>query len=568
MISIKKKAQIWCKSPFDIETQKRVKDLFNYPDLLEDAFYKEIEFGTGGMRGIMGVGTNRINKYTLGKVTQGLALYLKSKLQKDKIKVVIAYDSRKNNKFFSEIVSNVLIANNIEVYLYTSLRSTPQLSFSVRYLKADCGIVLTASHNPPKYNGFKVYWKDGAQLTPPHDIELMKKIYSIEFHQILFTKKNKLIKYIDKEIDDAFIDTCIKLSKQDDCKVRDIKIVYTPLHGTSIKSIPKVLNKVGYNFLTIIDEQSEPNGNFPTVKSPNPEEPEALAMAIKKAIEIKADIVIGTDPDSDRLGIAVRNRKGKYIILNGNQVMLIISYFLLNKRKENGSLKRNDFVASTIVSSPVIEKVAKNFGIECVLTLTGFKWIGKEIENRKNQNFIFGGEESLGYLIGSQIRDKDAISTALAICEITSILRGKQKTLYDYMIECYKKFKPHKEKLLSYTIEGKNGEKKINKMMFKFRHKPPKKINAQKIITVNDYLISESKSMSSGKIKKINLPKSDVIIYMLEDNTKISIRPSGTEPKIKFYISVNLDKLTNDNWELTENQLDNMIDSVISDLNL
>ena len=334
VIDINKKAQIWCKSPFDAETQKNVKELFDFPDLLEDAFYKDIEFGTGGMRGIMGVGTNRINKYTLGKVSQGLALYLKNIYKKNKIKVVIAYDCRNNNKLFSEIVSNILSANNIEVLLFSSLRTTPQLSFSVRYLKASCGIVLTASHNPPEYNGFKVYWKDGGQITPPHDRELMMIINSIKFDQILFKGNNNYVKYIDKKVDDAFISTCIKLAKQDDCKSRDIRIVYTPLHGTSIKSIPQVLNKAGYSFLTIIKSQSEPNGNFPTVKSPNPEEPEALEMAVEEAYKIDADIVIGTDPDSDRLGVCVKNKKGRYVILNGNQIMLIFSYFLLSKKKK------------------------------------------------------------------------------------------------------------------------------------------------------------------------------------------------------------------------------------------
>ena len=568
VIDINKKAQIWCKPPFDAETQKNVKELFDFPDLLEDAFYKDIEFGTGGMRGIMGVGTNRINKYTLGKVSQGLALYLKNIYKKNKIKVVIAYDCRNNNKLFSEIVSNVLSANNIEVLLFSSLRTTPQLSFSVRYLKASCGIVLTASHNPPEYNGFKVYWKDGGQIIPPQDRELMMIINSIKFDQILFKGNTNYVKYIDKKVDDAFISTCIKLAKQDDCKSRDIRIVYTPLHGTSIKSIPQVLKKAGYSFLTIIKSQSEPNGNFPTVKSPNPEEPEALEMAVEEAYKIDADIVIGTDPDSDRLGVCVKNKKGRYVILNGNQIMLIFSYFLLSKKKEKGILKSNDYIASTIVSSPVMEKVAQNFAIECVLTLTGFKWIGKEIENRKKQNFIFGGEESLGYLIGSDIRDKDAVSSALAICEIASILKDKEQSLYDYMIDCYKIFNPHKERLLSYKVEGMNGEKHIKKLMSGFRDNPPKEINNQKVVMINDYLNSTSKSILNNEIKKIKLPKSDVIIFQLIDNSKISIRPSGTEPKIKFYFSVTVDKLKNNDWEFTENELDNKINSIISDLNL
>ncbi|MDG2371102.1 MAG: phospho-sugar mutase [Flavobacteriaceae bacterium] len=568
MKEIKEKALKWCKSPFDKKTQNDVKALFNYPNELENAFYKNLEFGTGGMRGIMGVGTNRINKYTLGKATQGLSLYLKNKFPKNKIKVVIAYDCRHNNELYSTIVSNILLANGIEVYLFSSLRTTPELSFSVRFLKANCGIVLTASHNPPEYNGFKVYWKDGGQIVPPYDEELMEKINSINYNEILFKGKNDQLNIIDKEIDNAFIDTSIRLAVQDDHKSKNIKIVFTSLHGTSIMSIPQVLKKAGHKLVTIIDEQSKPDGSFPTVKSPNPEEPDALELAINRAKKENADIVIGTDPDSDRIGIAVKNKKEKFIILNGNQTMLIMAHFILSKRVEKGLLNSKDYIASTIVSSPVMKKVAKNFGIECLTTLTGFKWISKEIEVRKSQNFIFGGEESLGYLIGDEIRDKDAVTSALLICEIAAILKTKDRTLYDFMIECYKLYTPYKERLISYKIEGLSGENKIKKMMQSFRNHPPDKINKQSIISIYDYLNSTNTHIESKKVNKINLPKSDVIIYTLNDNSKIAIRPSGTEPKIKFYFSVNNKRFKNNCWQSTEKELDKRIDSIISDLNL
>ena len=568
MIEYKENALKWCKVPFDIKTQREVKSLFDQPDQLEDAFHKNLKFGTGGMRGIMGVGTNRINKYTLGKATQGLSIYLKSKFSNNKIKAVIAYDCRHNNDIFSEIVSNILLANGIKVYLFSSLRTTPELSFSVKYLKANCGIVLTASHNPPEYNGFKVYWKDGGQIVPPIDYEIMNKIDLIDYNEILFDAGKKKPIIIDKKLDHAFIKTSIKLALQDDLKSKNTKIVFTSLHGTSIVSIPDVLKKAGHNFVVTINEQSKPDGSFPTVKSPNPEEPEALKMAIDKALEIDADIVIGTDPDSDRIGIAIKNKKNQFILLNGNQTMLIMAHFILNKRKEDGLLSSKDFIASTIVSSPVIKKVANNFGVECILTLTGFKWISKEIEERKNQNFIFGGEESFGYLIGDEIRDKDAVTSALLICEIAAILKIKGKTLYDFMIECYKMYTPHKERLVSHKIEGVSGEKQIKKMMFSFRHNPPKKINNQQIISIDDFLNSTNTNFLTNKINNINLPKTNLIIYTLKDNSRIAIRPSGTEPKIKFYFSVNKNVFNNNDWRLTEIELDKKIDSIILDLNL
>jgi len=396
----------------------------------------------------------------------------------------------------------------------------------------------------------------------------MEKINSISFNEILFNGTNDKLNLIDKEIDDAFIETSTQLAIQDNVKSKNIKIVYTPLHGTSIMSIPQVLKKAGYKSVIIVDEQSKPDGSFPTVKSPNPEEPDALKMSINRAKKENADIVIGTDPDSDRLGISVKNKKEEFIILNGNQTMLLMAHFLLKKREEKGLLSSKDFIASTIVSSPVIKKVANKFGVECLITLTGFKWIGKEIEERKDQNFIFGGEESFGYLIGDKIRDKDAVTSALLICEIVSILKTKDKTLYDFMIECYKLYGPYKERLISYKLEGLSGEIKINNMMKNYRNNPPNKINNQFVISIQDYLNSTKTNVKSKTVNDINLPKSDVIIYTLNDNSKIAIRPSGTEPKIKFYFSVNNKDFKNNCWESTEEELDKRIDSIISDLNL
>ena len=568
MNNFKEKALLWCNSPFDTQTQKDVKILFNDPSKLEDAFYKELEFGTGGMRGIMGVGTNRINKYTLAKAAQGLSSFLKSKFKKDKIKVVIAYDCRHNNELFSKIVSDVLLANNIDVYLYSSLRTTPQLSFSVRHLNANCGIVLTASHNPSDYNGFKVYWDDGGQLTHPLDKELMDKINGTIFDEILYDKKGRSSNIIDKDVDNAFYDTSINLGIQDNIKSRDIKIVYTPLHGSSIVSIPEVLKKVGYKSLIIVKEQAKPDGDFPTVKSPNPEDPKALKMAIDLAEIENAELVIGTDPDSDRLGVAVKNIQGKFTILNGNQTMLIMAHFLLSNREEKKLMKPEDYIVSTIVSSSVIEKVANRFGVKFISTLTGFKWIGKEIEERKTQNFIFGGEESFGYLIGDKIRDKDAVTSSLLICEIASMLKSNNKSLYDYMIECYKLYGPYKERMISYTLDGISGEKKIKEMMKRYRYNPPEQINNQPVEFIKDYLNSTKTEISSKIKSKIPLPKSDVVIFKLKDNSNIAIRPSGTEPKIKFYFSVSSKSFRNNDWESTEKELDKKIDSIIFDLNL
>ena len=422
------KIEEWSHPPFDNETIDKLEEMKNYPQELEDAFYKNLEFGTGGMRGIMGVGTNRINAYTLGKSTQGLSNYLKQTFENDSIKVVIAYDCRNNSKSLALKVAEVFSANDIKVFFFSDLRTTPELSFAVKYLEAHCGIVLTASHNPPEYNGYKVYWKDGGQIVPPQDKYIIDEIDQIQFSDIKFEANNNLIEWIDKDIDQAFFDTSVRLG-QSKLKTRDnFKIVFTPLHGTSITAVPQVLAKAGYTDVHLVAAQSTPDGNFPTVKSPNPEEPEALKMALDQAQSIGADMVIGTDPDSDRLGIAVRDQNNEFRLLNGNQTMVVMTYFLLEKWKKRNQLDGNQFVATTVVSTPMIQKMAQAYGVHYKETLTGFKWIGKLIKEFPELKFIGGGEESFGYLIGDDIRDKDAVTATLLACEVGTSAKNNDKT--------------------------------------------------------------------------------------------------------------------------------------------
>jgi len=538
----------WLKKPFDEKTQFKVKELRKNPAELKDSFNKNIEFGTGGMRGIMGVGTNRINKYTIGRNTQGISNYLNKKYNETNIKAIVAYDSRKNSKKFARIVANIFSANNIECLLFSELRPTPELSFAVRYYKAQCGIVITASHNPPKYNGYKVYLEDGGQLTPPKDEIIIKEINKINFNDILFKSNPLKLKYIDSEIDREYFKVILSLVKFNSEKIKNYMIVFTPLHGSSIKAIPEVLKLAGYKKINIVKEQSMPDGNFPTVKSPNPEDKEALLMAIDKAKKIKADIVIGTDPDSDRLGIAVLSHENKWEILNGNQIMTIMIDFLLSKYIKKKSPIGNEFIASTIVSSPLIKLIANDYKFKYKETLTGFKWIGKLINDNPNDKFIAGGEESLGFLVGDKIRDKDAVLSTLLACEIGYLAKKKNKMFFDLLIDCYKKYGFFLEELVSFTKEGQSGVKFINNTIKKYRNNPPNQIAGIKVIFFEDYSKSIKHNLISNKIIKIKLPKSNVIIFRLEDDSMIAIRPSGTEPKIKFYISVNDKFDSNKSW--------------------
>lgn len=565
------KVNVWLTPTFDEQTQEAIKEMMtSSPKELEDSFYKNLEFGTGGMRGVMGVGTNRINKYTLGKNTQGLSNYLKKCFPNDELKVAIAYDCRNNSDTLAKVVADVFSANGIKVFLFSEMRPTPELSFAVRYLGCHTGIVLTASHNPPEYNGYKVYWQDGGQIVPPEDAAVIAEIESLHYSDIKFDTNESLIEYIDTAVDEAFRDSTIKNASFNTSSEarKKLKIVYTSLHGTSIKAIPGVLEKAGYTDVNIVAEQAEPNGNFPTVVSPNPEEPEALSMALALAEKIDGDIVIGTDPDSDRLGVAVRNSEGKMMLLNGNQTMVVMTAFLLEQWKKQGKLTGNEFIGSTIVSTPMMLELASAYDVECKVGLTGFKWIAKFIKDFPNQTYIGGGEESFGYMVGDAVRDKDAVAAILLVCEIAAQAKEKGSTLYQELLQMYADFGFYKEHLISITKKGIDGANEIKQMMIDLRQNPLKEINGQRVVCVEDYQSSKGKDFMNGEEFDILIPKSNVLIYYLEDGSKICARPSGTEPKIKFYFSVNCQIETTTDVSEAEKQLDTKIKNIIAAMQL
>ncbi len=567
MEKILEKAKHWLSNTFDAKTQDKVQDLIdNDPKTLEDSFYKNLAFGTGGMRGIMGVGTNRINKYTLGKNTQGISEYLKKQFPKEDLKVAIAFDCRHNSKELAKLVADVFSANGIKVYLFSDLRPTPELSFTLKYLECHCGIVLTASHNPPEYNGYKVYWQDGGQLVPPQDQEIIEQINALDYSEINFEANEDLIEPIDEKLDKAFIDASIKNgSFGTSAKAKNnLNIVFTSLHGTSITLIPKMLKEAGYENLHIVQEQAEPDGDFPTVESPNPEEPEALKMALALAEEKNADIVIGTDPDSDRIGIAVRDLDGKMLLLNGNQTMVMMTDFLLKNYQENPGFEGNEFVASTIVSTPMMLELAKHYGVECKVGLTGFKWIAKMIKDFPEQKFIGGGEESFGYMVGDFVRDKDAVTSTLLVCEIAAQAKEKGSSFYEELLHLYQKHGLYQEKLVALVKKGVSGAEEIKKIMSGLREKSPSDFNQIKVIKVEDYQISEAQNLVNQEKTVLEVPKSNVLIFYLEDGTKIAARPSGTEPKIKFYISAK-DQLENiEDIKTKQEELNKKIDALVS----
>lgn len=554
----------WLRTPFDQQTQNQVALLAKNPKEAEDAFYKDLEFGTGGMRGIMGVGTNRINKYTLGKNTQGLSEYLKEQHPNEKICAVIAYDCRHHSKELAKICADIFTANGIHCYLFSDLRPTPELSFAVRHLNAQCGIVLTASHNPPEYNGYKVYGKDGGQLIPPHDEAISQRILDTAFESIQFDGNPALLQYIDKEIDTAYQKDVLNSALFDKRKNKPLKIVFTPIHGTSITALPQVLEQAGYDKLTIVKEQIEPNGDFPTVKSPNPEEQEALKIAVALANKENADLVIGSDPDADRFGLVVKDVDSDWCYLNGNQIMAVLTEFLLQKKAAENTLNPNCFIASTVVSTPLIQQIALHFGVQYKNTLTGFKWIAKLIEDFPELEFIGGGEESFGYLVGDSVRDKDAISASLLACEIANEAKQNESSFFELLIECYKKYGTYKERLVSITKKGKEGVEYITQQMENFRKSPPKSIGGVKVMILEDYLHLTSYNFKLKKEEKLQYSPSNVLILKLEDGTKIALRPSGTEPKIKYYFSVNQKFEPNLSWKKQEKNLETRLDELSS----
>lgn len=569
--NILKQVNEWLTPTFDQETQEKIKEMMtSSPKELEESFYKNLEFGTGGMRGIMGIGTNRINKYTLGKNTQGLANYMKQVFPNKELKVAIAYDCRHNSNTLAKVVADVFSANGIKVYLFSDLRPTPELSFAVKYLGCQAGIVLTASHNPPEYNGYKVYWEDGGQLVPPQDGEIIKLIEDLNYDQIQFQANENLIQYINKEVDDAFVKSSIENASFDtSASAKDnLNIVFTSLHGTSIKSVPQTLEQAGYKNVHLVPEQSVPNGDFPTVKSPNPEEPEALTMALVLSEKLNADIVIGTDPDCDRLGVAVRDNKGKMKLLNGNQTMVLMTAFLLEQWKKQGKINGKQFVGSTIVSTPMMMALADGYGVECKVGLTGFKWIAKMIKDFPELQFIGGGEESFGYMVGDSVRDKDAVASTLLICEVAAQAKANGSSVYKELINLYVDFGFYKEHLVSLTKKGIEGLVEINQMMVELRENPLKELGGQRVIMVEDYKNSTALNLLTNEIEALNIPKSDVLIYYTEDGSKIAARPSGTEPKIKFYVSVNTTLDSEEHFDETNRLLDQKIQFILKDLNI
>lgn len=542
------------------------------PNELADSFYRNLEFGTGGLRGIMGVGTNRMNKYTVGIATQGYANYLKQTYPGGIVRVAIAHDSRNNSRLFAEIVADVMGANGIKVFLFEALRPTPELSFAIRHLGCQGGVVCTASHNPKEYNGYKAYWSDGGQLVPPHDKNVIKEVEKISsVDDVKWKGGESNITIIGKEVDEEYIKMVKTLSVYPEIieKQSDLKIVYTPIHGTGITLVPQVLDRYGFKNVTIVNEQSEPNGNFPTVVSPNPEEKDAMSIALQKAREIDADILLGTDPDADRVGIGVKDKAGNWVLMNGNQTAVLAFNYMIEARKAKGIAKSNDMVVKTIVTTDMIDKIAAGNGIKCYNVLTGFKWIAELIrEKESSENYVIGGEESYGLMIGSKLRDKDAVAAVAVLSEMAAYEKEKGRSLYEKLIDLYVQFGFYKEHLISITKKGMNGQKEIADMMESYRKNPPAKINGSAVVQLLDYETRKGKNLQTGQDWEIKLPKSNVLQFILADGSKISARPSGTEPKIKFYFSVNTQLDKAENFEKTENELNERIRGIISDMKL
>jgi phosphoglucomutase len=571
---LREKAAIWLSEDFNEETRDEVQEMLNNDEKkLTDAFYQDMEFGTGGLRGIMGAGTNRMNIYTLGMATQGLSNYLIKQFgEKSEIKVVIAHDCRNNSRYFAETTAAIFSANGFKVFLFESLRPTPELSYAIRYYGCKSGVVITASHNPPAYNGYKAYWDDGGQVVAPHDkgiIDEVRKIKSVK--EINFDIKKENICILGSETDDLYLTEVIKTSINPEIISRfsDIGIVYTPIHGTGVKLVPEALKRFGFTNIIHVPEQDINDGNFPTVKSPNPEEPDAFKMAIKRAVETGAELVMATDPDADRLGIAVRNRKGQFVLLNGNQTGAILTWYILSRWKERNKFRGNEYIIKTIVTTDLLEKIAEDFNVEYFNVLTGFKFFAELIKNLEGKKkYIGGGEESYGYLPGDYVRDKDAVASCALAAEVAAWAKSRNKTLFDLLIDIYILYGLYKERLFNIVRKGSEGALEIKSMMISFRNNPPEKINNCRVVRIDDYKSLKTRDVLKGTLKDINMMQSDVLQFILEDGSKISVRPSGTEPKIKFYFSVNTKLESADKFEETQDMLEKRIDNIIKDMKL
>jgi len=571
--AILEKARSWVNGNYDTATKQAVQDLIDHnPNELMEAFYKNLEFGTGGLRGIMGVGTNRMNKYTVGMATQGFANYLKKTYPNQTIKVAIAHDSRNNSRFFAETTAQVFAANGIQVFLFEDLRPTPELSFAIRTLQCNGGVVCTASHNPKEYNGYKAYWNDGGQLVPPHDKNVIKEVEAIQtIDDVKWSGGDANITLIGAEIDKQYLNMVKSLSVNPEViqQQKDLKIVYTPIHGSGIKLVPAALAEFGFTNVHIVQEQATPDGNFPTVAYPNPEESETMRIGLEKAKALDADILLGTDPDADRVGVGVKNHKGEWVLMNGNQTAVLAFAYLIEARRKKGIAQPNDMVITTIVTTEMINEVARQNHVACYNVLTGFKWIAELIKEKEGkENYIIGGEESFGLMIGSQIRDKDSVSAVALLCEMAAYEKQQGKTLFDKLIELYMQYGFYYEHLISITKKGMNGQKEIAAMMESYRSNPPQLINNSKVVTLLDYELQTGTNLLTGEKWKINLPKSNVLQFITEDGSKISARPSGTEPKIKFYFSVHTHLSNKSEFDTKLDELKQRINGIIQSMQL
>lgn len=572
--TIRKKAELWLSSPLDEDAKKELEQLLlpENETALTEAFYKDLEFGTGGLRGIMGIGSNRMNKYTVGMATQGLANYLQKTYPGEDISVAIAHDSRNNSRFFAETTAAVFTANGIRVYLFENLRPTPELSFAIRRLGCKSGVVLTASHNPKEYNGYKAYWCDGAQLIPPHDKNVIAEVNAIEgIGAVDFTLKPNLLSTLGEDMDAQYLQMIKGLSVAQDAIQRqhDLKIVYTPLHGTGCELVPDALKTLGFTNVKVVDAQATPDGDFPTVVYPNPEEQEAMSIALKEAEAWDADLVMATDPDADRVGIGVKNHHGTWQLLNGNQTGSLILYYMLRKWQENGKLTGNQYIVKTVVTTDIIDAMAADFDVDCRNTLTGFKWIADIIKKEEGKKeFIAGGEESYGYLIGADVRDKDAVASCAMIAEMVAYAKDKELSLFDLMMEMYQKYGFYLEQLISITKKGKTGAEEIAAMMETFRKNPPVTLGNATVVKFRDYQTGTEKDLQSGETQTLDYPKSNVLQFFTADGSKISARPSGTEPKIKFYFSVNAPLVSAQNFDAIHDQLKEKIQQIAKELQL